>query len=271
MAHSGVFLLHSDWYNLAEKGIKKHMKEFYIDDDGIRLHAKLQKPENAEKCPLLIVVHGLTGHMEERHIKAAVDAANEIGFASLRVEMYGHGQSGGDFEKHTIFKWIGNIMTVIDYAKTLDFVTDLYLCGHSQGGMLTMIAAGMRPDDLKGIIPMSPALVIPDGARKGGMLGMTFDPEHIPDVIDGGKAKLSGDYFRTAQLIHIEDSIHRYHGPVLITHGDADPAVPVQYSIDAAEEYENCRLVILPDDNHGYDLHLDRVLDEIKAFLKDSQ
>ena len=40
---------------------------------------------------------------------------------------------------------------------------------------------------------------------------------------------------------------------------------------DAAEEYENCRLVILPDDNHGYDLHLDRVLDEIKTFLKDSQ
>ncbi len=28
------------------------MEEFYIDCDGIRLHAKLDKPEGADKCPL---------------------------------------------------------------------------------------------------------------------------------------------------------------------------------------------------------------------------
>ncbi len=41
------------------------MKEYYIVDDGIRLHAKLEKPEGADKCPLVIIVHGYTGHMEE--------------------------------------------------------------------------------------------------------------------------------------------------------------------------------------------------------------
>ena len=41
------------------------MKEFYITDDGIKLHAKLDMPENyaeGTKCPLAIVIHGLTGH-----------------------------------------------------------------------------------------------------------------------------------------------------------------------------------------------------------------
>ena len=44
------------------------MLEFYIQDDGIRLHAKLDMPENmpAEggKCPLVILIHGFTGQME---------------------------------------------------------------------------------------------------------------------------------------------------------------------------------------------------------------
>ena len=111
------------------------MKEFYIENDGVRLHAKLDMPEtaqmNAGKCPLVIVIHGFTGHMEEEHIVAAAGAVNAVGFAALRVEMYGHGGSDGRFEDHTLYKWVTNALAVIDYAKTLDFVSDLYLCGHS--------------------------------------------------------------------------------------------------------------------------------------------
>ena len=107
------------------------MREFYIQDDGIRLHAKLDMPEGVSeengKCPLCIVIHGLTGHMEETHIIGASRALNEEGIATLRVEMYGHGKSEGDFAKHTLYKWLGNAMTVTDYAKTLPFVTDLYV------------------------------------------------------------------------------------------------------------------------------------------------
>ena len=211
------------------------MKEFYIADDGIQLHAKLDMPEEKEKCPLVIVFHGLTGNMEERHITAVSSAMNEIGFATLRVELYGHGKSGGTFEQHNLMKWINNAMTVTDYAKTLDFVTDLYICGHSQGGLLTMLAAGMRADDFKAAIPMSPAIVIPDGARKGNLLGQPFDPEHIPDMVEWGDRHLSGNYLRTAQLLDVDEAIRKYEKPVLLIHGDADEAVPIEYSIDAAQ------------------------------------
>ena len=246
------------------------MQEFYIMDDHIRLHAKLEMPEGKEKCPLVIVFHGLTGHMEEEHIVAVSKGMNTIGFATLRVELYGHGQSGGAFKDHTMFKWISNAMTIIDYAKTLDFITDIYLCGHSQGGLLVMLAAGMRADDIKALIPLSPALVIPDGARKGGMLGMTFDPNHIPDVLSLGPHTISGNYFRCAQLIHVEDSIRKYPKPVLLIHGDKDEAVPLQYSIDASGQYENCRLVVVPDDNHCYDFHTDIVVRAIQDFLTET-
>ncbi len=39
-------------------------KEFYIDSDGIRLHAKQDVPEGVKKGPLCILIHGFTGNME---------------------------------------------------------------------------------------------------------------------------------------------------------------------------------------------------------------
>ncbi|WP_026523171.1 MULTISPECIES: alpha/beta hydrolase [unclassified Butyrivibrio] len=241
----------------------------YITDDGIRLNAKIDMPKNgAEKCPLCIIIHGFTGHMEERHIIAAQEAMNEVGFATLRVEMYGHGNSDGEFKDHTLYKWLTNAMAVMDYAKTLDFVTDIYVAGHSQGGLTAMLLAGMERDKIKALLPLSPALVILDGARKGNLLGQPFDPDHIPDELFSWDGRsLSGNYVRAAQTLHVEEAIEKYDGPVLIVHGDEDEAVPVQYSIDAAKLYKNCKLVLIPGDTHCYDNSLEKVTDAIKSFL----
>ena len=156
----------------------RESREFFIPDDGIQIHLKLNFPQNpsGEKMPLMILVHGFTGDMEETHIRAVQRTANEEGFAVLRAEMYGHGKSGGAFGDHTLMKWISNILTVIDYARTLDFVSDLYLCGHSQGGLLTMLAGAMERDRLKAILPLSPASMIPEIARHGEILGCPLIP-----------------------------------------------------------------------------------------------
>ena len=243
------------------------MQEFFIPSDGIKLHVKLEKPQNTEKCPLAIVIHGFTGHMEERHIVEVSQAMNEMGIATLRVEMYGHGKSEGRFEDHTLYKWVTGALAVVDYAKTLEFVDSLYLCGHSQGGLLTMLVAGMKRDDFKAIIPLAPAWMIPDGARQGNLVGQSFDPEHIPDIIEFGGLKLNGNYIRVAQTIHVEDEIQRYTGPVLIVQGDADEAVPLPYAQRAAELYANAKLVIVPGDTHCYDYHLEMVTGAVRDFL----
>lgn len=247
------------------------MQEFYIPSDGIRLHAKLEFPEGYQeggKCPLLIVIHGLTGHMEETHIIGVANTALEKGYAALRVEMYGHGKSEGPFREHTLYKWINGAFSVVEWAKAQPFVSGLYLAGHSQGGLLTIIVGGLRCDDFKSLLPLAPAWMIPEGARAGMLLGAPFDPKHVPDTVSNGNLELNGNYIRVAQSIHVEDFFDKYTGPVLIVQGDADEAVPLSYAQKAAELYENAELVIIPGDDHCYTKHLDQVTQAVGDFLE---
>lgn len=245
------------------------MKEFYIDCDGTRLHAKLDRPEGAEKGPLCILIHGFTGHMEEDHIIAAQKVMNEAGVSVLRVEMFGHGGSDGKFCDHTLYKWVTNALAAVRYAKTLDFVTDLYISGHSQGGLLTMLIGGMCNDDFKAILPLSPAWMIPEMAREGNVLGAAYDPKHIPEKVVSDGWELSGDYIRVAQTIHVEDEIARYEGPVVIIHGDADETVPYFYAEKAVELYKNAKLIPIHGDDHCFTKHLDQMAEAIRTFFEE--
>jgi len=237
-----------------------------IMDDGIALQAELDMPEKtAEKLPVAVLIHGFTGYKEETHILAVAKALNEAGYAVLRADMYGHGQSGGEFRKHTLFKWMTNAMTLIDYARNLEFAKNVYICGHSQGGLTAMLAAGLKREQVKGLIALSPAAMIPEGAREGNLLGQDFDPLNIPDHLDSwNNDVLDGNYIRAAQMIRVEDYIDRFEGPVLVVHGGADGTVPARVGIAAAQRYRNSEIKIIPGDDHCYAFHLDQVTEAVK-------
>ncbi len=243
------------------------MKEFYIDCDGMRLHCKLDLPEGFTRGPLCILIHGISGNMEEKHIIAAKDAMTDSGLAVLRVDMYGHGKSDGRYEDHTVYKWVTNALAVIKYVKEQDFVTDIYMSGHSQGGFLTVLIGGMCPDDIKALIPLSPAVQIPEDARRGSILGYVFDPMHIPEKLIKGEWILGGDYVRVAQTIHTEDEIRRYKGPVCIIHGDQDETVPYSCAEWAADLYENASLVPVKGADHCFTGYADELYQAVKEFF----
>ena len=238
-----------------------------IMDGGISLAATLERPHD-HPCPLVIFLHGFSSTKDRPHNIAACEAMREAGCATLRVDMYGHGESGGEFKKHTLYHWVSNAMAVIDYARKLDFVTDIYLSGHSQGGLIAAMVGAMEHDRIKGLILRAPAFVIPRCAREGNMLGYTFDPNHLPDEFDIIQGlTLEGNYVRVAQTIHPEEYVERFSGPVLLLHGDEDETVPLQDSVDASYRYPNCQLEIIPGETHHFDRHPETMKNLIREWL----
>ena len=99
------------------------------------------------------------------------------------------------------------------------------------------------------------------------MLGMDFDPDNVPDQLELFDHVLVGDYLATAQLIHVEEMIRKYEGPVLVVHGTGDEAVPFRYGKETAEAFKNGRLVAIKDANHGYEGHIDEMCEAVREFL----
>ena len=243
-------------------------QEFSIPCHGIRLHAKLDFPrEEKEQYPLVIIIHGVTGHMEERHIVEEARDLNEAGYATLRAELYGHGKSEGSFHDHTMLLWLQELLEIVDYAGRLPFSGHLYLTGHSQGGAAAVLAAAMKQDQLRAVILQAPALVLRDDALRGSLFGDPFDPSWVPDEMLIGEEPVSGNYIRVNQMLPFEEAVRRFEKPVLIIHGDADETVPYSYAVQLEKQYARAQLVTLPGDNHVFDFQLEMVTAAMREFL----
>lgn len=246
----------------------------YINCDGINIHAELDMPENQqEKMPVLVIIPGFTGHIEEDHIRAISASANEVGYAVLRAELYGHGKSDGKFEEHNIFLWMCEAMRVIDYARSLPFTSKVVLAGHSQGGLTAVLTAGIMCDRIEGLIALSPAMIIYDGAKTGNLLGMSFDPNNMSDMLvsEGWGVSLSTNYVRVARLLPVDAAIDMFKKPVLVVHGKEDDCVPYSYGQELSEKYANSKLVLIDDDGHCYNNHQDEMIKAVRDFLTENK
>lgn len=238
----------------------------FIQSDGIRLSCRMDRA--APDAPLAVILHGITGNKEERHILGVAGALREAGFGTFRVDLCGHGESEGSFAAHTILRWVRNTRDVLTFAGSVS--RRVFLCGHSQGGLTAMLAAAAGAEALSGLILLSPACSIPEGARRGELLGMRFDPADPPEYAElpNKGVSVGRAYIRAAQKIRTEEAT--FSGPVLIVHGEADQTVPVSWSMDLIRQYPNGRLVIVPGDSHCYDHHLDAVQEAVRAWAAEA-
>lgn len=241
--------------------------DMQIIDDGIMLSAVLEEP--AEKTDrIVILLHGFTSAKDRPHNILTAQAMRDAGFATLRMDLYGHGESGGLFEKHTLYKWISNTIAAIDCVREAGY-REVWLSGHSQGGLTAALAAGMEADRIAGMILRAPAFMIPECARKGNLLGFSFDPDRVPDRVKVIKGlELEGNYIRVAQTIHADEAIARFKGPVLILHGDEDDTVSLADSEKAVELYANAELTVIRGETHHFDMHQEEMQEIIRSWLR---
>ena len=234
----------------AENASPYSVQEILLERDGMKIYGELYRPETEEPLPLVIMCHGFGGNHE--FMKPYMAAFAKQGIAVYAFDFIGGGygsKSGGTMREMSVLTEAADLCAVIDAMKTQSGINPdgIFLLGASQGGFVASYVAGIRPEDVAGLVCLYPAYVLQDNAWK-----QTPDPDNIPDTISLMGTKLGGIYNRDAMSFDIYDVIRNYPGKVLIIHVTADFVVPVSYSERAAEVFPDAELMIYKGANHGF-------------------
>ena len=225
-------------------------REITLERDGMKIWGMLYLPEGDGPLPLVICAHGFGGNYE--HVKAYARAFARSGIAAFAFDFIGGGygsRSDGTMKEMSVLTEAADLCAVIDRMKEMpEFDPDrIFLLGASQGGFVASYVAGIRPDDVAGLIALYPAYVLQDNAWK-----QTPDPDSIPETISLMGVQLGGIYNRDAMSFDIYDILPNYPGKVLILHGTVDMVAPISYSERAIEVFPDAELVRYEGANHGF-------------------
>lgn len=226
---------------------------FEINSQGYILRGYIIRPQQSGKLPVVIVSHGFSSNTNGTKRYAQTFA--EQGYVTIYYDfcMTGNGRSTGPTTGMSVLTEKADLINVIDYAKTLDYVDKdkIILAGCSQGGFVSALTAVERENDVQKLIMYYPALCIPDDARRGQMIDAKFDPNNVPEQFKCTFLTLGKRYALDVMKMDTNTEICGFKKPVLIVHGIEDALVNISYAQSAAKGYSNCKLVEIHGD-HGF-------------------
>src|SRR5712671_5104570 len=194
----------------------------------------------AGRAPTVAFLGGFRSDMTGTKAIALESWAQRTGRAYLRFDYLGHGQSSGRFEDGTIGRWLDDSLAVIDGLTT----GKLVLVGSSMGGWLSLLVARARPERLAGLVLIAAA---PDFTERMLLAGLSVE--------DRATLERDGRFLRPSQYSPepsvftwklIEEGRHHLMldkpfalpCPVHLLHGQSDPDVPWEYSLQIAQHLE---------------------------------
>ena len=206
-----------------------------------------------DRCPLIILMHGFMANRKLRPVSYLSKAFSEAGYAVLSFDFEAHGRSAGRFIDMTVSNEVADARAVFEYARSLPYVSSIGFLGHSQGGVVAGMLAGMledegmRPDYL---IQLAPAAVLKDDAIEGHCMMSKYDPLNPPEYVNVFFHKLGRKFILEAQKLPIIETSSKYGGPVCIIHGTNDKIVPVKYGQLYKDAYKNASLHLIEGEDH---------------------
>src|SRR5471032_1127439 len=192
------------------------------------------------RAPTIVFLGGFRSDMMGTKAIALEAWARANGRAFLRFDYLGHGQSSGRFEDGTIGRWLDDSLAAIDALTT----GKLVLVGSSMGGWLSLLVALKRPERLSGLVLIAAA---PDFTER--MLLKGLSPEDRAVLEREGRLERPSQYSSepsvfTWKLIEegrnhlVLDKKLALPCPVRLLHGQSDPDVPWEYSLQIAQHLD---------------------------------
>ena len=211
-----------------------------------RIYGEAFIPNSQGKFPLIIFSHGYGYNFSFIDSKRLASK----GISIYQFDFYGrsnHSRSEGKTTEMSVMTEADDLESVLEQMKLQNFVdkNNIYLCGASQGGLVSIIVGERRQNDLKGLILYCAGLAILDyyepymrnkkSFEEFRLLNMTIRRKYFDDIINF-------DVYKCIQNIQI---------PFLYYHGDDDECVNVKYAYKAQKYFnDKGKLIILKNAPH---------------------
>ncbi len=192
------------------------------------------------KSPTVVFLGGFRSDMTGTKAVALEAWAEKRGQSFLRFDYLGHGQSSGRFEDGTIGRWKDDSLAAIDALTE----GKLVLVGSSMGGWLSLLTAQARPELLAGLVLIAAAPDFTERMLLGGL-----SAEDRAALQRDGRLERPSQYSPepsvfTWKLIEegrnhlLLDKPLKLPCPVRLLHGQSDPDVPWEYSLQIARHLD---------------------------------
>ena len=133
--------------------------------DGIELRVREDEPALPPRARI-VVIHGIGDQVDGVPYVTAAAALSARGFSVRRLELRGHGRSGG--RPAFVRSWsefrddVGRFVAIVAAERPS---LPLFLAGISMGGLIVTNFAAHQPGGLRGVIALAPALGATGGSR----------------------------------------------------------------------------------------------------------
>lgn len=232
----------------------------------MNIYGKFYYPEGfdeAKAYPTVIISHGLGSRTEMTERSKWPEAFNRAGFVVYAFDFCGGGMnslSDGDFMQMSVRTEQADLSAVMDFVESKAYVDKdhLFLLGQSQGGFVSAITAAARPEEVRAMILVYPALCLVDDLH-----AVVEDIDALEgDTFESAMGTLGTIYARDAWDIDVMKEIAGYTGDVLIIHGLNDRTVPYSYAVEAiatayGEASSQLLMITGKKSTHGFEIIYD--------------
>lgn len=250
-------------------------QKYIVQGPQGRLATKLVLPQHfnptSDSCDVVILMHGIFSSKDYPPMPGIAKTLSKQGIATISLDFGGHGKSQGQMQHMTIANELAEARAVWDYIHSLPYVRNVSLLGHSQGGVVASMLAGMLTQDgtpPASLILLAPGAVIKDATQAGHFFGNHYNPTDPPEYIKCFRTyKLGRQYMLTTPHLDIYGVSSHYQGPVCIIHGTRDGIVPLWCSQRYHSIYRQSNLHLIEGENHLMVSHLRETKAIITQFL----
>lgn len=222
---------------------------------GEELVGVLHTPKEMTK-KAVIICHGFRAGKDIYWIAALARKLEKNGYAALRFDFSGNGESRGMMFESDYHKQTQDLASAIDHLESMGY-TDIGVVGHSMGAGAAIMRASIDRR-IKTLVDIA------------GSMHPGENPEILRAVLMKIGMPNPDHYIKNLQEIDILRHAKNLEIPVLILHGNEDKRIPIEHSGELRNILgRKCEYIILQGADHLFYLepHVSKLIDEINLWI----